>query len=178
MCSQFYYGDELLLYVLCRVFHRHAVVICKERYWCTFEPDESMDIYVLLYCCDLHLVYLRPGIFAQLRLKKHHNTLKSPPEFPNWTKDESSKSMGDVGFTSYNNFLLHHFQNPTNPVSEDNSGSKGGNENMKGGNVPTVDKTIRDELSPQEADITPALPVYNLTSLKAACLQIMVGSAL
>ena len=27
-CSSYYYGDELLLYVLCKVFHRHAVVIC------------------------------------------------------------------------------------------------------------------------------------------------------
>ena len=57
-CSQYYYGDELLLYVLCHVFHRHAMVICKERYWCTFEPDESMDIYTVLDCCDLHFVYL------------------------------------------------------------------------------------------------------------------------
>ena len=63
-CSQFYYGDELLLYVLCHVFHRHAVVIYKEWYWCTFQPDKSMNIYALLDCCDLHFVYLCPGIFA------------------------------------------------------------------------------------------------------------------
>ena len=86
--------------------------------------------------------------------------------------------MGDAGFTSYNNFLLHHFQNPTDPVSEDKSGSKGGNKNTKGGNTPTADQTIRDELSPQEADITPAPLIYNPTSLKTACLHILVGSAL
>ena len=137
-----------------------------------------MDIYALLDCCDLHLVYLHPGIFAQLRLKKRRNIQKSPPEFPNWSKDESSENMGDVGFTSYNNFLLHHFQNPTDPVSEDNSGSKGGNENMKGGNVPTIDKTSSNEPSSQETEITTVSPVHNPTSLKSACLQIMVGSAL
>ena len=177
-CSQFYYGDELLLNVLCRVFHRHAVVICKERYWCTFEPDESMDIYALLDCCDLHLVYLCPGIFAQLWLKKRCNIQKSPPEFPNWSKDELSENMGDKGFTSYNNFLPHHFQNPTNPVNEDNSGSKGGNKNTKGGNVHTIDKTSSNEPSSQETEITPVLPIHNPTSLISACLQIMVGSAL
>ena len=27
-CSSFYYGDELLLYALCRIFHRHAMIVC------------------------------------------------------------------------------------------------------------------------------------------------------
>ena len=31
VCSQFYYGDELLLIALCRVFHRHALVVCREQ---------------------------------------------------------------------------------------------------------------------------------------------------
>ena len=86
--------------------------------------------------------------------------------------------MGDVGLISYNNFLLLHFQNPTDPVCEDDSASKGGNETTKGGNASTVDTTIRDTLSPQEADITPTPLIYNQTSLKTACLQILVGSAL
>ena len=30
VCSQFYYGDELLLFALCRVFHRHALIVCRE----------------------------------------------------------------------------------------------------------------------------------------------------
>ena len=86
--------------------------------------------------------------------------------------------MGDVGPISYNNFLIHHFHDQTDPVCEDVSASKGGNESMKGGNGPTIDTTIRDTLSPQEADITPTLHVYNPTSLKTTCLQILVGSAL
>ena len=64
ICSQFYYGDELLIYALCRVFHRHAV--CYDRYWCTFTPSDDMNIYAILDACDLHLVYIRPGVFATL----------------------------------------------------------------------------------------------------------------
>ena len=41
--------------------------------------------------CDLKLVFLRPGIFGELKLKKRHGQLPplivehSPPEFPVWT---------------------------------------------------------------------------------------------
>ena len=70
ICSQYYYGDELLLFVMCRVFHRHALVICRNCYWCTFELKNNMDIHEMLDACDLHLIYIRLGIFALLRLKQ------------------------------------------------------------------------------------------------------------
>ena len=70
ICSQYYHGDEMLLYVLCRIFHRHAVVICDNRYWCTFDNLSDMPIEAILDACDLHLVYLRPGMFGKLQLKK------------------------------------------------------------------------------------------------------------
>ena len=177
-CSQFYYGNKLLLYVLCRVFHRHAVVICKERYWCTFEPDESMDIYVVLDCCDLHFVYLRPGIFAQLRLKKHRSTQRSPPEFPESTTSESPRNTEDSGSISANTSLQHHSLNPTIPLCEDDSGRKGENRTMKGGNVPTTSTTQSTELATDEPDPTSTFPTQNPITLKSACLQTMVGSAL
>ena len=66
VCSQNYHGDEMLLYVLCRIFHRHAVVICHNRYWCTFDNPPEMPIKAILNVCDLHLIYLRPGIFSEL----------------------------------------------------------------------------------------------------------------
>ena len=85
-CSVDYYGDELLLYALCRVFHRHAVIVCNQRYWSTVEPEGQMEIQELLDVCDLHFIYLRPGIFAELRPKKRIRMRKpSPPEFPHWS---------------------------------------------------------------------------------------------
>ena len=46
-----------------------------------------MSIKEILDACDLHLIYLHPGVFAKLKLKKKHGMLSSfsPPEFPEWT---------------------------------------------------------------------------------------------
>ena len=29
-CNRYYYGDKLLLYALCRIFHRHVFVVCYD----------------------------------------------------------------------------------------------------------------------------------------------------
>ena len=90
-CSQYYYGDELVLYALCRIFHRHAFIICNDRVWTTIKSDVPLTINELLDICDLKLVFLRPGIFGELKLKRKHGKLPplivehSPPEFPAWT---------------------------------------------------------------------------------------------
>ena len=70
MCSSYYYRDEHLLFVLCHVFHRHALVICYDSCWSTLENGESMSVDELLDACDLHFVYLRLGIFGELHLKR------------------------------------------------------------------------------------------------------------
>ena len=93
-CGSYYYGDELLLYVLCRVFHRHTLIVCYDKIWTTLDsPDKILSDMELLDTCDVHLIFLRPGIFTELRLKKKYQTprssslTESPPEFPNWTAD-------------------------------------------------------------------------------------------
>ena len=87
------------LLVMCRVFHRHALVICRNCYWCTFEIKSNMDIHEVLDACDLHLIYIHLGIFASLRLKQRHSAKISPPEFPAWTShggDSSESSPTSV----------------------------------------------------------------------------------
>ena len=91
-CSSYYYGNELLLYVLHRVFHRHALIVCYDKIWTTLDPQykELMEI-ELLDACDVHLIFLRPGIFPELVLKKKCSVTKpsaskeSLLEFPQWT---------------------------------------------------------------------------------------------
>ena len=96
-CSSFYYGDELLLYALCRIFHRHAMIVCRDCFWSTIEPEGTMPSDVLMEACDLHLVYLRPGIFGELVPKTKHSQKSStsiaevsPPEFPAWSDNNTS----------------------------------------------------------------------------------------
>ena len=98
-CSNYYYGDELLLFVLCRLFQRHALVICREQNWSTLEPEGTMTTEQLLDACDLHLIYLRPGIFGELTLKKGKSMsmlTSSPPEFPAWSSDMVQGNILDM----------------------------------------------------------------------------------
>ena len=49
-----------------------------------------MMVETLLNSCDLHFVYLKPGLFGELVPKKKVTLSASLPEFPNWTSDQSS----------------------------------------------------------------------------------------
>ena len=117
-CSQYYYGDELLLFALCRIFHCHAIVVCRDRYWCTGNFPDNMCLDEILANCDLHLIYLRPGIFGELRLKKKFGEtipMISPPEFPVWSTEDSQNSTDDSLGNSTNNLLLTFLNvNPDN----------------------------------------------------------------
>ena len=93
VCSHYYYGDELLLFTLCGIFHRHAVIIGMDKNWSTLELEGTMSVEKLLNSCDLHFVYLKPGLFGELTPKKKISEVLpsiSPPEFPNWTSDQPS----------------------------------------------------------------------------------------
>ena len=92
-CNDYYYGDELFVYALCHIFHR---LICYDHVWTTINPQHTLSINELLDVCDLHFVFLRPGIYSELKLKRQHGCLPppiidpSPPEFPAWTQNVSS----------------------------------------------------------------------------------------
>ena len=153
VCSQYYHGDEMLLYILCRIFHRHAVVICHSRYWCMFDNPLDMPIKSILDACDLHLVYLRPGIFGELRLKKWHGSLTrfSPPEFPAWSgnalinkTDLSSTDNNSEGPT----MLKKCSANQTLP-SGPNTDSIANTDVIKSGNI------VTDPLDVDSPHVTP-----------------------
>ena len=114
VCSQYYQGAELLLYILCHVFHRHVLVVCQDRYWCTFDNPEDMSISEILDACDLHFIHLRPGIFSELHQKTHHRSLTSfsPPEFPKWTTNPAN---------SPDNSILTEMENLDENINEFNS---------------------------------------------------------
>ena len=68
-CNDYYYGDELFVYALCCIFHRHTMIVCYDCVWTTINPQHTLSINELLDICDLHLVFLRPGIYGELKLK-------------------------------------------------------------------------------------------------------------
>ena len=87
-CNCYYYGDELLIYALCQIFHRHVVIACYDHLWTTIDNQHELTTGEILDVCDVRLAFLHPGIFGELKLKKCYGTMPtpsfdpSPPEFP------------------------------------------------------------------------------------------------
>ena len=61
------YADELVLYSLCKLYDRHAMVYCNGHNWSTIDPINPMDAAELHEACSIQLVYLSPGIFGELK---------------------------------------------------------------------------------------------------------------
>ena len=61
------YADELVLYSLCKLYDHHAMVYCQGCNWSTIDPTNPMDAAELHDTCQIHLVYLSPGIFGELK---------------------------------------------------------------------------------------------------------------
>ena len=68
------------------------MIVCYDKIWTTLDPkDTELTEMELLDACDVHLIFLHPGIFAKLVLKKKHTAITqsaskgSPPENPQWT---------------------------------------------------------------------------------------------
>ena len=62
-------GDEIALYVLCKMYRRHCVVITSSKCWTTLEIDVSLPESILYDLCDIKLLYIEPGVFGELKLK-------------------------------------------------------------------------------------------------------------
>ena len=59
-------GDILVLYTLCMLFDKHAIVHLRHGFvWSTLE-DLSQDYYADLKKCELHLCYVGQGLFMEL----------------------------------------------------------------------------------------------------------------
>ena len=161
-CSNYYYGDELLLFALCRVHHHHALLVYHDCYWTTLQPKDNMTLSELLEACDVYLVYLRPGIFGELRLKKKYTGItefaSSLPEFPSWSGEGADTTIvsmpGLKGFVD--NDLLYTYLNIKLAPSEDEQ-SVGDNVACNGRNKLPVGTEPNPTLSGGNDDITPIL---------------------
>ena len=67
-------GDEIALYTLCRMYHRHCVVITSAKCWTTLDTDSPLPEAVLYENCDIKLLYIEPGVFGELTPKTSHAT--------------------------------------------------------------------------------------------------------
>ena len=97
-------GDEIALYVLCKMYCRHCVVITNSKCWTTLETDVSLPESVLYELCDLKLLYIEPGVFGELKLRP-----AMPPPPTNTVMTESATAIME-GFNTQDTV-------PTEPIN-------------------------------------------------------------
>ena len=71
--------NELILYALCIIFCRNALVINGGRIWTTLETNQDMTISVIQEMCETTLLYLGNNLYGTLRRKPF--TLERPLKF-------------------------------------------------------------------------------------------------
>ena len=86
-------GDILVLYTLCMLFDKHAIVHLRHGLvWSTLE-DLSQDHYVDLKKCELHLCYVGRGLFVELMERE------TPLEIVKDTEAVQSLIIGELSTT-------------------------------------------------------------------------------
>ena len=77
-------SDELTLYVLARMYRRHAYVFTQMFWWTTLLYTVPVTEKELLAQCDVVLVYMRDGVFGKLEMIRgpahKHDTGVNPQE--------------------------------------------------------------------------------------------------
>ena len=71
--------NELILYALCIIFCRNALVINGSRIWTTLETNQNMTISVIQEMCETTLLYLGNNLYGTLHRKPF--TLERPLKF-------------------------------------------------------------------------------------------------
>ena len=69
MFQKDYPGDEIALYMLCKIYHRHCVVVTSAKLWSTLEPTGNITEDELFNTCELRFLYVEPGVFGELKTK-------------------------------------------------------------------------------------------------------------
>ena len=74
-----YAGDELTLYALCKLYHRHAVVYIMTGLWTTVKDGVLLNEFDLVEKCDIKLLHLggyRYGVLTKLECTKKRLKVK------------------------------------------------------------------------------------------------------
>ena len=93
-------GDEIAIYTLCRMYHRHCVVLTSAKCWTTLDTKSPVSELTLYENCDIRLLYIEPNVFGELRLKP-----AMPPVPTSTFIAESATAIVPRTATSINNEL-------------------------------------------------------------------------
>ena len=66
--------DELMLFVLCKIHDRHAMVFTNSKLWTTVKENSYSSLEELYTICDVCLVYLGQDLYGELRCLFDNNS--------------------------------------------------------------------------------------------------------
>ena len=89
-------GDKIALYTLCKIYHRHCVVVTSAKLWTMLETTASMTEKDIMESCDLHLLYIEQGVFGELWLKP----AMPPPPSSTFVAESATEILPDHTDTS------------------------------------------------------------------------------
>ena len=67
-------GDELSLFCLCKIYHRHAIIYTEIDYWTTLADTDKLTEEDVISKCDIVLVYLGNNKFCEVVKTNNANT--------------------------------------------------------------------------------------------------------
>ena len=143
----------------------------------------------MLKMCDLHMVYIKPGIFGELVLKKKYGSLLptiTPPEFPSWTDNAAEEPSNDsVDVSSHS--LLNTFLNINPDTGVPNLTLESSTDSvLKIGNADLPENIVNPDhaeidtngLDPMGSPTSPTLVTdticVTLISLKENCIHVLL----
>ena len=68
------FGDEISLYVLCRMYNRHAIIYTHTKSWSTIGTVSLIPADRAHNYCDVHLLHMGCGVFGKLTKKPLNTT--------------------------------------------------------------------------------------------------------
>ena len=68
------FGDEISLYVLCRMYNQHAIIYTHTKSWSTIGTVSLIPANLAHNYCDVHLLHMGCGVFGKLTRKPLNST--------------------------------------------------------------------------------------------------------
>ena len=82
-------GDKLCLYLLCRMYRKHALVHLKHHWWSTIQHSLPGDLNEMLDQCHLEFVFVREWVFGEVKQIRKPLSTHVPSPKPLGIMDQS-----------------------------------------------------------------------------------------
>ena len=89
-------GDEIALFILCKMYRRHVFVYTRKWWWTSLLYTMPSSADELIKKCDKTLVFINPGIFGEIKVIRAPNANPSVPFTTSTTSSESSASKSTL----------------------------------------------------------------------------------